>query len=655
MAEGQVRGGATFVAVGVVRGGGVFRVDHIRTLQSRRAIRFVIREVVRHRIEGLYGDRAPLVEAMILGRRYDVDVDLRATFVSSGLAHLLAISGLHVGIFAGWVTAGARRVFVGSRPWLVGAGVAWLYVLLLGFPVPATRAAAFISIASIARVRERHPPLEAVLSVAILMLVSMDPTVVESVGAWLSASAVWSTVRVGRMVDRIRRTRLRPLVQLLAASVGATIGTAPVTAYAFGSVAPIGVLANLLAVPLATLAVPAVFLSLIAGATVAGGSGLLLAGMEGVAWVAARVPGGHLDGVPGIRFALPWIVLAALAWWCVVRKPRLSVVVRRTAYVFASGLWLTVSLPSLRRVGPAGWLEIHVLDVGQGDAIAVRTPMDRWVLIDGGPRNPSWDAGRSVVLPFLRRHGVDELAAVILSHGDADHLGGLPSVLGTIPTTMALEPGLPLGTGLYLDFQGVIDSTGARWLSARTGDTLVVDSVVFAVVHPQARWSGTGLGPNENSVVVRLSYRDFDALLTGDIGEPAELHLLDAMRPVEVLKVGHHGSRGGTTDAWLARLQPAVAIISVGENNRYGHPAPEVLNRLAQEQIVAFRTDLQGPVTVRTDGRYYDVTGRNRRPIAERLICLLPTSLRSSVSSPNRKSCTPRRPENSRVSYTISP
>jgi competence protein ComEC len=571
-----------------------------------------------------------LVEAVVLGRRGSIDPGLKANFVNSGLAHILAISGLHVGVLAGWFFLLARHLGGKRNAWWWSAIAVWCYVAMLGFPAPATRAAAFVSILGLAKVRQRHPPPGAVLAVALIMVLAVDPSAATSVGAWLSAAAVWGT-RAG--------TESLPRFRLLGASVGATLATAPITAWVFGAVAPIGVIANLAAVPLAGVAVPGIFLSLIVGDFVAAGTGLVLAAIEWIAYIGSAVPGGYLSGVPGPTFALPWIVVLVAAIWMRHRRPSVAVIRIRMLSAAAAVSWglAVLSIGSVRERSPD--LVLHFLSVGQGDAIAIRTPRGSWVLIDGGPRWQGGDAGRSVVLPFFRRQGVTGLEVVFVSHGDADHLGGVPAVVEALAPGLVLDPGQPLGTGLYLEYLEALDGIGSDWRAARTGDVVTVDSVTFEVIHPSSQWVEGQLSPNENSLVLRVSYGCFSALLTGDVGQPAESAILDQVGQADVLKVGHHGSAGSTTSEWLGAVSPRVAVISVG-NNTYGHPAPAVLDRLESRQIRTYRTDLGGAVTVRTDGRYFQIVQHEPKGLTEALRCLIQPLLRLNDSSWSRSACT---------------
>jgi competence protein ComEC len=630
--------GSRIVAVGAARPGGVLSVAHLRVLSGARPLRYRIRGLVAERLRSLYGDRSGLVEAMVLGSRHDVDPAVRREFVRAGLAHLLAISGLHVGIIAGWLLLLLRRVMPRRRAWLASVVATWAYVLLLGFPAPATRAAGFFSLYALARWRQRHPPFAAVLAVALLIVLLVDPQAASGVGTWLSVAAVWGT-RWGTRLLPSRRRR-HPVAQLAAASLGATLATAPITAFAFGSVSPAGLVANLVAVPLAGVAVPGVLASIGLG-IMAGGAGLALAGLEVTARWAAQLPAGHLSFAPGPGAALPWAALLAAVVWFARCRPCWALVARRALLGCALAVWGALAATALGSRAGKGEVAIHLLEVGQGDAIAVRTPSGRWLLLDGGPRGVAGDMGRRVVAPFLRRHRVRDLTALVVSHGDADHLGGVPVVLQEFDPGLVLEPGQALGTGLYLEYLGVVDRQGLEWRAARAGDTLVLDSVVLAVLHPSDRWMARRTDPNENSVVLHLRYGCFDALFTGDIGAPAESLLVAEVPEIDLLKVGHHGSAGGTGAAWLDSLRPKAAVVSVGPNS-YGHPAPEVLRRLRARDIPLWRTDRGGTVTIRSDGRYFSIDQGQASHGWGILRCRIRNWLRSSASSSSRSGCTPR-------------
>ncbi len=399
--------------------------------------------------------------------------------------------------------------------------------------------------------------------------------------------------------------------------MAATLLTAPITAFAFGTVAPIGVLANLVAIPLAGVAVPGLVLSLVASwvapplaPSLAAGSGLGLALLDLVARGAAAVPGGHVIMVAGWRAAGVWLAVVGVAWWLwnCPRRPWLFA----ARIAFASTVFLSTSLLDVVSLDACRCLTVFFLDVGQGDAALLRTPAGRWIEIDGGPRTPLGDAGQRIVIPFLRRARAS-LAVVVATHGDADHLGGLPAVIGAFPPRLVLEPGEPLGRPLYLEFLAAVEASGARYRAARAGDRIELDGVTLDVLSPDSAWLALPLEVNEHGVVLRVSYGAERLLFQADAGLPVEAQLAGRVGRVEVLKVGHHGSRSATSDAWLDELQPHAAVISVGRRNNYGHPAPEVVERLAQHGIRVFRTDRDGTITFTTDGTSEKAEVRDQR------------------------------------------
>jgi len=603
-AERPARGGTTWAVAGRWLGAadrGVLVVRRARQVDAVPRGRGALRDAVTRRTAALFGSRAPLVDALVINRRAELDPKVREQYARSGLAHILSISGLHVGFLAAWLALALRRLRPAARFWACAALIL-VYVWLLGWPAPAARAALMLLVDGIGRLRQRVVAPRGSIALAALCVMFLDAWVVRSVGAWLSVAAI------AAVIWGARATATHPLLaRLLVPSVAATLVTAPITAWAFGTVAPIGVVLNLVAVPLSSVVVPGLILALLAssllsglGALFAAGSGLGLALLDALAAAGARMPGGHLVHVPGWQAALLWTAVAAAAWWLWHAPRGRWVRGARLAFLAALVSW-SVTLAALARDEPPG-LAVYFLDVGQGDAALLRTPGGHWVLIDGGPRQGGRDAGRAVIVPFLRRHGAESLTAVVATHGHADHIGGLPVVLEAFPPAYVLEPGEPLAQPLYLEFLAAVEASGARWQPARAGDKLQVDGVVLEVLSPDSTWLGLTRDVNEHSVVLRVRFGAERLVFAGDAGLPVEARLAGRVGPVRLLKVGHHASRSATSDAWLTELAPREAVISVGRRNTYGHPAPEVLARLARHGVAILRTDRDGTITFSTDG-----------------------------------------------------
>ncbi|MFN2570731.1 MAG: DNA internalization-related competence protein ComEC/Rec2 [Gemmatimonadales bacterium] len=590
------RGGTTWVVAGRFLGTaqrGVLVARRVRQIDPVARGRGALRDRIAERSRRLFGARAPLVDALVIARRSDLDAELRERYARSGLAHLLSISGLHVAFFAAWLNVLLVRLRLSPRArFLAGTAAVLAYVWLLGFPAPATRSAAMLTLLDIAKLRQRVVAPRGIVALAALCVLIADPWAMLSLGAWLSVAAVAAVIWAARATERFPKP-----VRVLAPAAAATLLTAPITAYAFGTVAPIGIIANLAAIPLAGVAVPGLMAALLLSSSwLAAGSGLCLALLDLVAKWAAELPGGHFIMIAGPRAALLWLVILGMAWW-LWNSPRRPWTTAARAGFIGAVLSLTALFSSFSRLSVCDCLTVTFLDVGQGDAIALRTPAGHWVLVDGGPRGPQGDAGKRVVVPFLRSHGSSQIAAVVATHAHLDHFGGLSAVLDAFDPVMVLEPGEPVPDPGYLGFLADVEGDGAEWRPARRGDRLELDGVTMEVLSPDSAWAAGQTDINEESVVLLVTYGTTRLLLAGDAGMPTEAHLAGQVGRVTLLKVGHHGSRGATSDRWLDELQPDEAVISVGAKNRYGHPAPETLARLRAHGVTVLRTDERGTIT----------------------------------------------------------
>jgi competence protein ComEC len=596
------------------RPGGTLVVTEISALERHSGILSQVRTALFVSSRKLYGVRAPMVDALVLGRRGGIDPELQNRFAQSGLVHLLSISGFHVGLISAWIFLFARLLRL-SRPrsLILAALASTAYVAFLGWPAPATRAAALALLMARCHLRQRRVQADALLATTCLGVLLIDPWAVLDLGGWLSAAALWGATRFSGWSDR----RLGETFwwRTLASSFGATIATAPITAYGLGTVALAGLALNFLAIPIAGFAVPGVVVSLLlesllpgVARALAGGSGLALHALEVTASVGSTIPAGHVLVEPGsIQAGIPWFGALALATWIFAPRNTVAEAGRRTWWAVTGLLWVTLIPTLLASSGDgARLLTLHFLDVGQGDGALLRTPAGNWVMVDGGPVGERIDAGRRVMAPFLQRQGARRLSAVVVSHAHADHLGGIPSVLARMRTGEVLEPARLTPDPAYGRFLTELDSAHIPWHPARAGESFTLDSVTFTVLHPTPTWQGWGEDLNEDSVVLLVEYGAFQAVFAGDAGIPAEAEMRGRVKRVDLLKVGHHGSRGSTGDEWLDSLAPQLGVISVGRND-YGHPSPEALRRLAAHGVEIRRTDQDGDITVTTDGRQMTV------------------------------------------------
>ncbi len=246
----------------------------------------------------------------------------------------------------------------------------------------------------------------------------------------------------------------------------------------------------------------------------------------------------------------------------------------------------------------AGELLVHMLDVGQGDSLLIETPAGAHVLVDAGQSH-------SDVADTLERLGVERLALVVASHAHADHIGGMAEVLNRFPVDLYVDSGLAHTTRTYQQLEHTLRNVRVERHQARAGDEFAVDDeIAIRVIWPGGpRLQGTRSDLNSNSVVLRVEHGEDCFLLTGDMEEPTEHAILrHAVESCEVVKVAHHGSRHSSTTRLLERLEPQFALISVGAENRYGHPGEATLSRLEQVGARVYRTDLTGHITLLSTG-----------------------------------------------------
>ena len=268
-------------------------------------------------------------------------------------------------------------------------------------------------------------------------------------------------------------------------------------------------------------------------------------------------------------------------------------------------IWLWLTLSAL-----AGDLTVHILDVGQGDAVLIEAPDDKRVLIDAG-------TAKSGVADMLKQRGIKNLNMVVATHPHADHIGGMVDVLKSFDVGLYVDNGMTHTTLTYSRTMQAVEKHEVHYRSAVVGRTFNVGSeATLTVLHPrQTHLRGTRSDLNSNSVVLRLVHGNNCFLFTGDAEDPTEQDLLNrGIEQCDVLKVAHHGSGHSTSDRFLAAVKPQVAIISAGLNNRYGHPDPELIGRLQRAKVPFHRTDVRGTISLKSDGSVVSVTAERAKP-----------------------------------------
>ena len=529
--------------------------------------------------------RGPLA-ALLLGRTSELDRGLVARYRRGGMYHLLVIAGLHVGLAAGLALVLLRALSVRGR---VRNGVllatVFLFVVVGGGNPPAARAGIVCGILFAARLLER--PIHAAQAIALSALAPLRRlarAALQRSGTVLTFAAVSGIAAFTQPLRELLPARPEFIFSGLAAAVAAQIATSPILLWRFNVVSAGAWLTAPFSIPLAAglIALGCLLLVLFAAGLAPGPLVALFAGGSRLLeWMAERA-----SGVAFLRPTPPlaWIVAVMTLLACGVLASRRM---RGCLFAAAAALFAFLALrggPS----GPARGFSLEALDVGQGDALLVRW-RDRAVLVDGGGPfdRDARDFGRTHVLPKLLDRGVTSLDAVLLTHPHPDHALGLFTILDELPVGALWRSSGQDEGGMSADLEAAAIRRGVPIRVLSTGERVRWRDAMLAVLH-----SGGPLtkkdGINNQSVVARFERDGRSALLTGDAGAAAEAQIsriFPSMRiRSDILKVGHHGSRGSTSAAFLDAVAPRAALLSCGRENRFGHPAAETLASLSARE-----------------------------------------------------------------------
>ncbi len=548
-------------------------------LQARQVVRFEppppdVRNHLRRQLQsGLSPSAAALVAALTLGERRELG-ETYTEFQRAGLAHALALSGLHVGILAGFFLL--ALFWLGRGRYLVALLLLLLYLWLVGPHPSLVRAVTMGGVVLLGLfLGKGRAAVLPTLALTLFLHLTLEPRAILSLSAQLSYLAVLGMALVLPQLPRLSGWK-NWLWASLSVTLAAQVLILPLLLHHFHQLPLLSPLTNLLVLPLLSLLVPLGFLKLLLGQLLA----------LPVEWLSQLTLGlvSWLSLGPQLRWGE--IAPAGFALYYLGLLPLLAALYGRTPWLRAGTLSATAALAALL---PGLWprAELWQLDVGQGDATLVRLPGRVEILIDGG---------RDWAYPRLERAlhalGVDEIDLVVATHPDADHIQALPQVLRNFPVGRLITGPRKRGDSLDDALHQAARRHGVPVTQAQAGTVVQVRGARLRFLGP---W-GDELEDNARSLVFVLEYKGFKALFTGDA--PVQAEATWPVEKVHLLKVGHHGSETSTSPSLLQNFQPQMALIGVG-NNPYGHPSRAVLERLAQYGVTIHRTDLEGAIQVR--------------------------------------------------------
>ena len=615
---------------------------------------FRLRENIRLQIAGhLTGPAAAILSAMLIGEAGGLTDAVWDVFSASGVIHLLSVSGSHLALVALLIFGGVRRALLRLPPalllrlslWkipsqiaaLATAGPVTFYALLAGAQTATIRSLVMVLVYLLAVWLRRADDPKTSLAVAALLILAFDPLAVFdlsfqfsflSVLSMILASAAWPPPEIAPQSAFVSRAILRPAQIAGVATLAVTIGTLPLTLHHFHTFSLVGIVANVMAVPVAGFViVPLGLFSVLLSLLVPGAAFPLAAVHQGIGTfffdgltVFARLPGADT------HFASPplWMVLSFYAVLALCMRRRAS------AWVYVVAMSSLLLLSGVRSAPKH--LRISFLDVGQGDATLLEFPNGQVMLVDAGSGG-DFDAGRRAVAPYLWQRRIRTIDDLIGSHPQQDHMGGMATLLKKFRVRRLWTNGTTSDALFYRAVQRHAAAAGLEERSAqRTTTPVAIGDCDITFLNPPNLDHSSAVARtqthsrNNRSVVFRLHCRtpaDFSLLMTGDIEQSAQQRLLanGEMLRSDLLKVPHHGSRGALDPDFLSAVAPKVAVIEAGRRNRYGHPHPEVVEAYDKRGIALYRTDRDGAVeiTATPNGMMIVTDGSRRaRPIAWR-------------------------------------
>ena len=585
---------------------------------------------------------AQLLKGILLGKRSDVPTETLDLFRNSGTFHVLAVSGLHVGLVAMFCYFGFSLFrFPQKILCLLTIIAVLIYACLIGFRPSVFRASLMAILFLIATLIDRDADLFNLLAFAALVLLLLNPLQVWDIGFQLSFVAVASIVYfVPRMEKPLRRLWERAegsplesqdsvLIKFRDAAIkwvvlsylvtfAAQIGTGPLIAYHFFRAYPLGIIVGPFAVGLVSL--------------------IVAVGMASVCVGFIWLPFAKLLGILNHAIISLFLILIGMFGqiWGVVKltPPTFGLFVLYIAFCLGITYWRVVyhqwkvaSLIGLSVATIWVWdaaihekgrlLEVITLDVGQGDAAIVRFPDNRTMLIDGGiqrsyydkqkRKQVEYDVGERIIEPYLDFHGIREFDMIVLTHPDLDHGGGLAYILQNFKVERVLGiSDTPLDSQTHRRLHTIVKARNIPYSFPYAGEIELTSAATLNLLHPIDA-SSTNLldrDKNDDSLVMKITYGKVDILFTGDIGKKAESRLIASGQDLrsEILKVPHHGSRTSSSPLFLDAVQPRYAIFSLGQGNRYQFPHADVVARYRARECPMLRTDKAGAITLRTDG-----------------------------------------------------
>ncbi len=563
-------------------------------------------------LEDVYpDDDAGFLKGILLGARSQIPKERKNDFSRAGIFHVLAISGLHIGIISGilFILFSILR-FPPFLRVLAATPVLFIYGSITGMKPATRRAIVMMTSIMLAFSFQRKIDLVNLLFLIALVFIVLSPSTIWDPGFQMSFLATWGILALYPGVNKVlqsfslsRVPVIRTIPQIFLVSVCAQIPLVPVIATSFHRLSLVSPFTNIIALPVVALLLPAGLLSLgvqmfspMLSIPFSEVTSLLIDILYGASRFMSNIPLSSIKVSPfDLLGVLAYYVAIYLASLILEGKVKWEVIV--VVLLLSSTARIVIAVcsgdPPLR---------VTFLDIGQGDSAVVEFPAGGSMVVDGGPARPNWDSGEGIIDPFLLDRGIDNIDIIAFSHPQLDHIGGLPFLLERYKVDAIIEPGQPTYLNEYIEILGLSLENKVQIYFPRRGDSFVMEGVEVRVLHPTEKWVGSNPGQdevNDASLVLKISYGNVSFLLTGDIGPVVEeelVHDVGSGLEANILKVAHHGSHISSTSSFLDEVNPSISVVSVGRGNPFGHPSPNIIESMKERGITVLRTDIHGAI-----------------------------------------------------------
>lgn len=545
---------------------------------------------------------AELEQGILLGETSDIESDIKDDFRKCNLSHMLAVSGAHLSyLVLGINTVLSKKSFGIRRRKILSIIFILIFMVIVNMSPSVVRAGISTIITIFATLIYRKQDTYTTISIALLLTLLNNPFAIFDVGLQLSYLATLSIIIFYfKFTQKQFNNKVKKyLYESAMLTFSANILILPITIYEFNTIPINSIISNLLAGPLLGICIILGMFMVIISTVCFPVSKLIAFPLQIILKILIKI----IELISKISFGnytvkTPWFIVVFLTYAIIAtliynKKKMTKILTIITLIIF-------IVMQGCTFINIDGKLKIYFIDVGQGDSMLVKTIKGKNILIDGGgSKDPDYDIGEKILVPYLLDRRIKTLDYVIISHFDEDHATGVAQILGKIDVSSIILTRQLEENDIYRHILSIAKEKKIKLIYVKEGDVLKIGGIKISIIHPENKLMINN-PMNNNSIVCKVEYNSFSMLLTGDIEMEAEELILrkNINLKADVLKVAHHGSKTSTTGEFLKAINPKVALIGVGKNNNFGHPSNEVIQRLKENGTRIYRTDENGEISI---------------------------------------------------------